>query len=95
MMRFFMMIFYVLIMLVGVAFAALNASEVTLNLYFKTLNLPISVYIISAFGLGIICGFMVFIGRYWGLRSKHRKVKHELHVMEKEIKNLRSIPLKD
>lgn len=94
-MRFIMMMFYLLLMLLGVAFAALNAGQVTLNLYFKTLTLPISVLIISAFALGILGGFMVFIGRYWGLRAKYRKVKHQIHVMEKEIKNLRSIPLKD
>ena len=94
-MRLIMMIFYVCLMLFGVTFAALNAGSIALNLYFKTITLPIAVLIISAFACGIIVGFMIFLGRYLGLRAKHYKVKHQLQVMEKEIKNLRTIPLKD
>lgn len=94
-MRLMMMMFYLLLVLLGVSFAALNAGSVTLNLYFKTLSLPISFLIISTFSLGILVGVVIFIGRYWGLKLKYRKVKHQLQLMEKEIKNLRSIPLKD
>jgi lipopolysaccharide assembly protein A len=94
-MRFIMMIFYICLMLFGVSFAALNASPVTLNLYFKTLTLPISVWMIVAFSLGILMGFLVFLGRYLSLKSQYRKTKHQLQLMEKEIKNLREIPLKD
>ncbi|MCH9690174.1 MAG: LapA family protein [Gammaproteobacteria bacterium] len=94
-MRFIMMIFYICLMLFGVSFAALNASAVTLNLYFKTLTLPISVWMIAAFSLGILMGFLVFLRRYLGFKSQYRKKNHQLRLMEKEIKNLREIPLKD
>jgi putative membrane protein len=94
-MRFIMMIFYVCLMLFGVSFAALNANAVTLNLYFRTITMPISVWMIIAFALGIFMGLMMFLGRYWGLKSKCRKIKHQLQLMEREVKNLREIPLKD
>jgi lipopolysaccharide assembly protein A len=94
-MRFIMTIFYLCLMIFGVSFAALNAEVVTLNLYFKTLSLPISVWMIAAFAFGIIMGVIIFLGRYWGLKSKFRKTKHALQLMEREIKNLREIPLKD
>jgi putative membrane protein len=82
-------------MLFGVSFAALNASAVTLNLYFKTLTLPISVWMIIALALGVLIGLMMFFGRYWGVKSKYRKTKNQLQLMEREIKNLREIPLKN
>jgi lipopolysaccharide assembly protein A len=94
-MRLIMMIFYLCLMLFGVSFAALNASAVTLNLYFKTFTLPISVWMMIAFSLGILIGLIMFLGRYWGLKSKYRKRKNQLQLMEREIKNLREIPLKD
>lgn len=94
-MRFFMMLFYLCLMLFGVSFAALNAETVTLNLYFKSFSLPISVWMIAAFGLGIFVGLFIFLGRFWALKVKYRKTKHALQLMEREIKNLREIPLKD
>ena len=94
-MRFIMMIFYLCLMLFGVSFAALNAGSVTLNLYFKTLTMPISVLMITALVLGVLVGCVIFLSRDWCLKSKYRKTKHQLQLMEREIKNLREIPLKD
>lgn len=94
-MRFIMMVFYLLVALFGVAFAALNASSVQLNLYFKTFTMPISVLMMLALVLGVCLGFFVFITRYWCLKAHHRKLKHQLELTEREIKNLRAIPLKD
>ena len=94
-MRFIMLIFYLFLMLFGVSFAALNAGSVILNLYFKTLSMPVSVLVMIVFVLGVLIGFVVFLGRYWCLKSKYRKTKHQLQMMEREIKNLREIPLKD
>ena len=94
-MRLIMMIFYLLIMLFGVAFSALNAGSVQLNLYFKTLSLPLSVLMIATLALGVMFGIFVFLTRYWSLKAHHRKLKHQLELTEREIKNLRAIPLKD
>lgn len=94
-MRLIMMIFYLLIMLLGVAFAALNAGSVQLNLYFKIFTLPISFLMLATLALGVMLGFFVFLTRYWSLKARHRKLKHQLELTEREIKNLRAIPLKD
>lgn len=94
-MRIVMTIFYLLLILVGISFAALNASSVQVNFYFTTLNMPISVLMILMLGVGIILGFILFLCRYWRLKGDYRKIKNQLRLTEKEIKNLRSIPLKD
>ncbi|MDF1677606.1 MAG: LapA family protein [Legionellaceae bacterium] len=93
-MRFIMMIFYLCLMLLGVSFSVLNAGAVTLNLYFKTVTLPMSMLVVMAFVLGVLVGFVIFWSRYWCRYVKYRKVKHQLEMMEREIKNLREIPLK-
>ena len=94
-MRIFTTIFYLLLILVGVSFAGLNASSVQINVYFTTFHMPISVLIVLTLGLGIIMGLVIFLSRYWRLKAEHRKIKNQLKLTEKEIRNLRAIPLQD
>jgi len=94
-MRIVMIIFYLVLILVGVSFAALNADSVQVNLYFKTLSMPISVLITIMLGLGVILGFLLFLGKYCRLKAEHRNIKNKLRLTEKEIRNLRAIPLQD
>lgn len=94
-MRILITIFYLVLILLGVSFAALNASSVQVNFYISTLKMPISVLMTLMLGIGIIIGFFLFLFRYWRLKAEHRKLKNQLRLTEKEIKNLRSIPLQD
>lgn len=94
-MRIVMTLFYLVLILVGVSFAALNASSVQVNLYFSLVKMPISVLITIMFGVGLLVGFFLFLCRFWRLKIEHRQLKTQLRLTEKEIKNLRSIPLQD
>ncbi len=94
-MRIVMTIFYLILVAMGISFAALNASSVQVNFYFTTLKLPISFLMLFMIGVGIIFGFLLFLSKYWRLKGESRKVKNQLKLTEKEIKNLRAIPLKD
>lgn len=92
-MRLLMMLVYLFLILLGVSFAALNASSVKVNVYFKTISMPLSVLMTIMLGIGLLFGFLSFLCRYWRLRVEYAKVKNQLKLTEKEIKNLRSIPL--
>ncbi|CEG56790.1 lipopolysaccharide assembly protein LapA domain-containing protein [Legionella fallonii] len=94
-MRLLMLVIYIVLIIIGVSFAALNASSVDVNFYFKTVSMPISVLMTIMLGVGILIGFLLFISRYWRLKIEYRKIKNQLRLTEKEIKNLRSIPLQD
>lgn len=94
-MRILMIIFYLVLILVGVSFAVLNASPVSINLYFTTFKLPISVLMTITLGIGVLIGAFLLLTKYWRLKIEHHKIKSQLKLTEKEIKNLRSIPLKD
>ncbi|MBA2711057.1 MAG: LapA family protein [Tatlockia sp.] len=94
-MRLLMLLIYLILILLGVSFAALNAASVEVNLYFKTIHMPISVLMIIMLGFGLLLGFFVFICRYWRLKVDFLRLKNQLKYTEKEIKNLRAIPLKD
>ena len=94
-MRILMLVIYILLIVIGVSFAALNATSVAVNFYFKTISMPISVLMTIMLGIGILIGFILFIARYWHLKAELYKIKSQLKLTEKEIKNLRSIPLQD
>lgn len=94
-MRVIKIIFYLFIVLIGISFAALNASSVKINFYFTTWTMPISVLATIMVGLGIIVGFLISLSKYWRLKRELRKIREQLRLTEKEIKNLRAIPLKD
>lgn len=94
-MRILMLIVYLLLIILGVSFAALNAASVQINLYFTTVAMPISVLMTIMLGIGILIGFILFILRYWRLKLELIRIKNQLKLTEKEIKNLRSIPLQD
>ena len=94
-MRIMLTLFYLVLILIGVSFAALNASSVPVNFYYTTIKMPISVLMTIMLGVGMMLGFLLFLYRYWRLKAEHRKVKNQLRMTEKEIKNLRAIPLND
>lgn len=94
-MRLLMMLVYLILILLGVSFAALNASSVQVNFYFKTVSMPISVLMTIMLGVGLVLGILIFLYRYWRLKVDYLKIKSQLKLTEKEIKNLRAIPLKD
>lgn len=94
-MRIIMLIFYIVLIIFGVSFAALNASSVSVNFYFRTVSMPVSVLMTIMLGFGIFVGFILFVTRYYRLKFECRRIKSQLQLTEKEIKNLRSIPLQD
>ena len=94
-MRIFSYIFLLLIIVFGVTFAALNSDSVTLNYYFGESTLPLSLLIVLVFSLGCLIGMLV--GFWLILKSKlnNYRVNQRLALAEKEIANLRAIPLQD
>lgn len=94
-MRIIKIFLYIILLLVGISFAALNAGSVQVNLYVTTLTLPISVLMVFMMGLGLLIGFVLFVARYWQFKMELLKIQNQLKITEKEIKNLRDIPLKN
>lgn len=89
-MRTVLIIFYIILALIGVCFAALNAHSVEVHFYFTTISVPISVLIIMVLGIGIILGLILFVGKYWRLKREYHRTVKQLKLTEKGIKNLQS-----
>ena len=85
----------ILIIIFGVVFAVLNAESVILNYYLGSTELPLSLVIVIAMIVGAILGILASLNFIISSRRKATKLKRAVTVAEKEIANLRNIPIKD
>ena len=84
-----------LITLLGVIFAILNAEPVQFNYYFGSAQTPFSLAIILAMLVGAILGLLASLGMILKAKRQVSKLKRSAEVTEKEIANLRAIPIKN
>ena len=79
----------------GLSFAVLNASPVHLNYYFGSRDVPLSVALVLTLLLGAVLGVVSSFGVVLKLRREIARLRKAVKLAEKEILNLRSIPIKD
>lgn len=84
-----------LVIIFGIVFAVLNAEHVQLNYYLGSKSLPLSFIIVITLILGAILGVFASLSLIIGSRRNASKLKRSVEVAEKEIVNLRNIPIKD
>jgi len=83
-----------MIMLVGLTFASLNSSIVTFNYYLGSKEIVLSLLLVGVFGIGIFFGLLVAVLLWIKAKRDNMRLKSRLKVIEKEVENLRSIPIK-
>lgn len=88
-------IIIVLVILLGAAFAGLNADEVLFDYYFGQVTLPLSLALAAALFVGALCGVIASSLVIFQLRHDLSRIRQKARVAEAELKNLRKIPLKD
>jgi uncharacterized membrane protein YciS (DUF1049 family) len=94
-MRIITYIFILIIILLGVSFAVLNHNAVIFNYYFGESTLPLSFLLVLSFIIGCILSLLVISGIVLKLKLKLYRLQQHIKVIEKEVENLRAIPLQD
>lgn len=84
-----------IVILFGVIFAVLNAQSVQLNYYFGVQQLPLSLTIVLSMLIGAILGVLASIKLILHSRREVSRLRKASQVAEKEIANLRAIPIKN
>jgi len=87
--------FALLVIIFGIVFAVLNAENVQLNYYLGSVELPLSLVLVVTMIIGALLGIFASLSFIIGSRRSASKLKHSVDVAEKEIANLRNIPIKD
>lgn len=91
---FYAIVIFILVVL-GVIFAVLNAEPVQLNFYFGEKHIPLSLAMILATLLGALLGVLASLHLILKSKRQVSRLKRAVNVAEKEVANLRAIPIKN
>ncbi len=84
-----------IVVVVGILFAVLNADPVVLNYYFGSRAMPLSLVLVLAMLIGAILGVLACSGVLMRQRRTIHKLRRSAELAEKEVENLRAIPIRD
>jgi lipopolysaccharide assembly protein A len=93
-MRVFSYAVLLIIMILGLVFAILNSGQVIFNYYLGTLQISLSLLLVFTLGFGIFLGFIFTIISVIKLKKDNYKLKNKIKNIEKELENLRTLPIK-
>lgn len=85
----------ILLILFGFSFASLNPEPVSVRYYFGNFTLPLSLLLALVLSLGALLGFLVSLAMWLREKTLSTRLMRRVTLSEKEIRNLREIPLKD
>ncbi len=93
--RIIFLVVFLLVLAVGLSFALMNAETVMLSYYFGTISAPLSIVVVVSLAAGTLLGVLACMGMALGLKQEIARLRRSVKVTEKEVENLRSLPLKD
>jgi putative membrane protein len=88
-------IFLLLIVVLGISFATLNSETVNINYYLGHKVMPLSLLLALVFSIGCLMGILVVFVGLIKIKIKNHNLQQKFKLAEKEIENLRAIPLQD
>jgi len=94
-MRIITFLLILIIVVIGVTFALLNHDMVTFHYYFGQATMPLSLLLVSVFATGCVLGLLVGLWLVIKAKLKNFRLKQKLKNTEKEVQNLRAIPIQD
>jgi putative membrane protein len=86
---------FLILVIFGIVFAVLNADPVDLHYYFGNKQVALSLVIVLSMMVGAILGVIASIGMIVNSRREVHKLKKSVDLAEKEITNLRALPIQD
>ena len=94
-MRLLKLLVILLLMVLGAAFAVMNAVTVPVDYYFGRRELPLPVMLLGALGVGALLGILAGLGTILGLKRDNARLRRRERLAVEEVNNLRSIPLRE
>ena len=85
----------VVVFIAGLAFAAENAHQVELNYFVGSAEWALSLVLVVAVLVGVLLGALVSVIPVLKMKSQIRSLRRSEAVAREEIRNLRTLPIKD
>ncbi len=89
------LIIFLIVAIAGLSFALMNAQQVTLTYYFGTIEAPLSLVVVVSIAVGALLGVLASMSMTLSLKHEISRLRKTLRNKEKELGNLRALPLKD
>ncbi|MDR3492682.1 MAG: LapA family protein [Gammaproteobacteria bacterium] len=83
------------VIILGMSFAMLNSGAVVINYYLGHRSFPLSLVLVMTFSGGALLGILIGTWLVLKMKVKNYRLRQRLKFAEKEIENLRAIPLQD
>jgi lipopolysaccharide assembly protein A len=94
-MRLIKLLIILVLIIIGTVFAVHNGDTVTLNFYFGSQDMPLSLLLIGTLITGALIGMFSAVGSILRLKRENSVLRHKTKVVSEEVENLRAIPLKE
>lgn len=95
MVRILYLFIFLVLVIFGIVFAVLNAEPVKLNYYFGSKEVALSLILVLAMIAGAILGVIASASMIISNRREVMKLRKSVELAEKEVTNLRAIPIRD
>lgn len=83
------------LLVIGLAFAIINADPVNVDLFFVEYSFPLSFVLVVTLALGAVLGGLASLGARLRRRSEVARLRRQIDDAERELKSLRRLPLRD
>ena len=83
------------VIIAGLALHLRNAQPVILDFYLDSIEMPLSLAVVGALFCGALLGMLASLPLLVKLKHENNKLVKRARLHEKELNNLRVIPLKD
>jgi len=88
-------IFTLIILLCVIFFAIYNSNSVRVDYIFGTKDIPLVLVLVISLITGAFFGFIASMIKYFKLKKETFQLKHDIKLAQKEINNLREMPLRE
>ena len=95
MVRILYLFIFLVLVIFGIVFAVLNAEPLNLNYYFGSKEVALSLILVLAMIAGAILGVIASASMIFSNRREVMKLRKSVELAEKEVTNLRAIPIRD
>ena len=95
MLRIIKIFLFILIILSALAVHLRNDQAVSFDYYLGTIDLPFSLFLVTAVCLGVVLGILAILPSLIRLEREKSNLSSKIRLTEKELDTLRIIPVKD
>lgn len=92
---FLVALIFVIVLVAGIGFTALNAVPVSLDYFLGTVTTTLPWVLLFTLLAGFTLGLLIASIAWLGARRDQRRLRKQLRALETEVTNLRHLPIRD